>query len=380
MDIRTRLALALVSISLVSMFVLGMFAYQTSKDLLRQDSERKLDALAESKQRDLEKVIAGWRDRVELIRSRTRLRELVDRSASRSDDDVDMEIRRILRDAIGSVRGLERVTLVGADGSKRMVVGDQRISFEAPTIALSDPARVHYAGTEVLAGREVSPGTANRAGTSALEDGRVVVRFHAALRREGRTIGAIETIIDAEDLLTVTRDFSGLGESGESFVFTNATSEGAGRVRVLNPLRHDAEGEHLFLDSTPHLAAALNGDETVFQSGVTDYRGAEVWCATRSLADVGWGLVVKIDSAEESLRASWLLDQMIDLGLSLGAIAILGGTFLGFRLGRPLRDLTEIVERIRGGEQALRADATAPDEVGFLAEALNDLLDEVDTR
>ncbi len=63
MDIRTKLALALVAISLVSMLVLGSFAYQTTAELLRQVSERQLDALAESKQRDLEKVIEGWRDR-----------------------------------------------------------------------------------------------------------------------------------------------------------------------------------------------------------------------------------------------------------------------------------------------------------------------------
>ena len=74
MDIRTKLALALVSVSLLSMLALGTFAYQATSALLREVSERQLDALAESKQRDLEKVVVAWRDRVELIRSRRRER------------------------------------------------------------------------------------------------------------------------------------------------------------------------------------------------------------------------------------------------------------------------------------------------------------------
>jgi methyl-accepting chemotaxis protein len=149
-----------------------------------------------------------------------------------------------------------------------------------------------------------------------------------------------------------------------------------GSALVLTPLRHDRQLRRIGLAASAHLRAALDGEKAVFPSGVLDYRGADVWSATRTLPDVGWGLVVKIDSAEESLRAVWLRDQMVDLGLALGAIAILGGTLLGFHLGRPLRDLKEVVERIRAGERDLRADATARDEVGFLASALNDLLDD----
>ena len=68
MDIRTKLALALVSVSLLSMLFVGSFAYQTAAERLRQVSERQLDALAESKRSDLNKVLEGWRDRVELVR------------------------------------------------------------------------------------------------------------------------------------------------------------------------------------------------------------------------------------------------------------------------------------------------------------------------
>jgi len=144
---------------------------------------------------------------------------------------------------------------------------------------------------------------------------------------------------------------------------------------VLSPLRHDRTLRHIILEPASYLASALEGRAQIFRSGVKDYRGEDIWCATRSLTRIGWGLVVKIDSAEERARAHWLRDQMIDLGLALGAFAILAGTLLGLWLGRPMRDLKQIVERIREGESDLRAEVESQDEVGFLAEAINELLD-----
>ena len=67
MDIRTKLALSLVFVSLLSMGLLGSFAYQTSSSLLQEISLRQLDALAESKARDLLKVNEGWKNQVRLI-------------------------------------------------------------------------------------------------------------------------------------------------------------------------------------------------------------------------------------------------------------------------------------------------------------------------
>lgn len=360
MDIRTKLALALVSMSLLSMFVLGWFAYETSSDLLRQVSERQLDALAESKQRDLERVIQGWRDRVELIRSRTRLRQLMARKAKAADANVEDEIRRIVRDAVASVQGVDRVTLYDPRGDLVITVGSNGIAPRLDARVFEESDSVHYAGTEPQ------------------DDGRVLVRFQAAMTLGDRVIGAIETIIEAEDLRSVTQNYTGLGETGESIVVMRHENEAT--ARVLTPLRHAADLHRIDLAAAPYLAAALAGDETVFRSGVRDYRGSDVWCATRSLPSVNWGLVVKIDSAEESRRADWLWAQLFELGLALGAVAILGGTLLGFRLGKPLRDLKELVERIRSGERNLRADASASDEVGFLADALNDLLDEQELR
>lgn len=359
MDIRTKLALALVSSSLLGMLLLGTFASLTTFELLRADSERRLEALAEGKQVDLQKVVRSWRDRVRLIGSRTRLRALLQSLGGDRDLAKLAEIRAILADAAAAIRGVERVSLFDAAGQHVVTVGTSPVARGSVEAALGAPGVVHFGETVTLGA------------------GAIAIPLRAAVRREGETIGALELILDGADLLSVTQDYTGLGDSGETALFV---SDGEGRARVLNPLRHDADRRHVERSEDSCPSKALAGEEGVWRDGMRDYRGEAVWCATRTLAEVGWGLVVKLDEAEELAPARWLRDQVVDLGLALGALAILGGTLLGMRLGRPLRELTDVVERIRHGEHDLRADASTNDEVGSLAEALNELLDEQQKR
>jgi|AP95_1055475.scaffolds.fasta_scaffold23413_3 hypothetical protein len=79
MDVRTKLVFALVSVSLLTMFALGLLMYSPTRDLWRGSALNSLDALAESKQSEIERVVDLWTDRVRLIRSGTQLRVLTQR-------------------------------------------------------------------------------------------------------------------------------------------------------------------------------------------------------------------------------------------------------------------------------------------------------------
>jgi nitrogen fixation/metabolism regulation signal transduction histidine kinase len=100
-----------------------------------------------------------------------------------------------------------------------------------------------------------------------------------------------------------------------------------------------------------------------------------VWAATRHLEESGWGIVVKSDASEERTPIVDLRDRMVRLALSLAAFAILAGILLGLHLARPIHELADVVNRIRGGETSARARVWSQDEVGELARTFNRMAD-----
>lgn len=360
MDIRTKLVFALVTVSLASMLALGAFAYGAARDLLQRAALRQLEAVAESKKEDLQRVIVAWRDRVELVTSSPELREEVREFARTRDPELEARIRRFLEDAIGSVPAMRGVSIYTAAGFFVTGVGvepsgDQRVR-PASFMWAEDPV--------VFENVERDP------------EGRLVVTFVAPMRLEGVLVGAAKVVLAAHELIDVTDDVVGLGETGETLM---ARATDAGGVEVLNPLRHDPEstaGRRIPADRTqdPTLQAVL-GTESVFREGAVDYRGRDVWAATRFLDEFGWGLVVKVDEEEELAPVRELRGTLRRLALSLSAFAIVAGAILGFYFARPIRELADVARRIREGEYDLRAPDQGEDEVALLARTFNEMTD-----
>lgn len=363
MDLRTKLVLALVAVSLGSMAALAVFAFTTAEELVAERTLRELDALAEAKREDVESVVDGWKDRVALIASRTQLRislrEL--REAGRRGERE--RIRRILADALAASATVREVAVYAPDG--RAVVAARRPG--APPSALPegplDPPR--------------GAGIAYR-GVSFAEEGEPTVQFVAPLELDGRRAGFLRAVLSTRELLDVTANFTGLGASGETII---ALREAGGRIRVLHPLRFDdADDEPSFGAPSDPVARAVDGEEGVFERGPVDYRGEPVWAATRALPELGWGLVVKFDATEEEAPIVELRDRLLGVGFSLSAFAILLGILLGLHIAGPIHSLAEVANRLREGELEARAEVGSEDELGLLAVTFNEMAEELERR
>jgi PAS domain S-box-containing protein len=363
-DIRTKLVFALVSLALGSMLTLGGFMYTSADRSLNASTENQLASLAESRKLAIEDIIAGWRERVQLIASRTQLRISLREYARSRDPEELARIRRILSDALGSVRTVQSLALFDTAGRPVTAVG------EPVDDTLPDPPHIDRAhqGDEV-----------EYLGTYFTPDGHPRVLFGTDLALDGERLGEVLVTLSGRELFDLTEDYTGLGETGEVLIVMR-DQEG---IRTLHAVRNPPGGSNgpvLLEEGLDAVVRALNGDEDVYPQGLTDYRGELVWAATRYIPETDWGVVVKFDEAEEQRVINKFRSDMITLALSLSAFAILFAVLLGIRLANPIQHLAEVANRIRGGELDARATVEREDEFGLLARTFNQMAETLEDR
>jgi PAS domain S-box-containing protein len=346
------------------MAALAVLAYTNASNLLTQKTLRQLDSLAETKKEDLEKVYQGWQERVSLIASRTQLRLSLDEFNRTRSPEERNRVRRNLTDARNSSQAVLSLTVYDVDG--RAVVAAGR----GPEGELEN-----LGSSEIPATGEAM--TFQGISFSAEEEPRA--SFVASLVLGERRIGALRVVSNAQELIDLTHNFKGLGDTGETMIVLQDPS---GMTRVLHPVRHMTERPGPVSTEGPDdpAARALAGEQGPFKEGLIDYRGEPVWAATRLLPEVGWGVVVKFDAGEERLPIKEFRSTLLRLGVSLSAFAILLGVFLGLRFAKPLNDLAGVANRIRLGELDARAKAAREDEIGLLARTFNQMAEELEQQ
>ena len=348
MDFKTKLAFALVSASLLSMLALGFFTYLWAADMLFGEAQRQLGVVADSKQSQIRGVVDDW---VEDLREVVdRLEAATDLEAVRSDPDRAAEL---LRDAAASSHRIRSVEFVEA-------------GVESTGAASLREHSVAFVGIRMDS--QPSFGVVLRAPVTLVE-GRVEfvdVAFYArSLERFlGRTLKLGYT---GQTSLFLSTPATSVGEAAEGYLVVESSGDGDELVRERRSLA----------EAPTAVSAALGSEEQIF-TGVVDGRGREVMAAVRLVPELHGGIVVQLDSAEAREGSRVLFGNMRDIGVSLAAFAILGGTLLGLYLGRPIHKLVEEVDRIRHGELGLRLQVKGEDEVAFLARSLNEFMDQLD--
>ena len=363
MDLKTKLAFALVSASLLSMAVLGYFTYLWVVDLFLKDDQRQLALIAERKKDEIHGVFVRWKEEVDALVDRAQSAQLARAHTGAGNDAAMEQIAGVLRDAQASSNSLRRVTLFDPQGRPLT-----RAGAKPETVSVVPEDDVAFPGIQVEPDHSIS------------------AIFHAWLTLDEQRVGFVEAVFDAESLKRLVGHTADIGETGETSLVVPARTHpfhpcsGDDGYFVVGSSIHGAEigrARQLPSAAASTTSTALCGEEKLLERA-TDHRGHEVMAATRFLPEPGWGLVVQVDSVEARQRADRLLADMRELGVSLAAFAILGGTLFGLYLGRPIHKLVREVDRIRHGELGLRLDVEGEDEVAFLARSLNEFMDQLD--
>lgn len=375
MDIRTKLVFFFVAVSIASMAALGWRLYVLAGGQLREASIDQLTSLARFKADAVDGIVEAWHDRVTLVASRTQLRaSLASYNASRDPAEVD-RMRRILTDALAASGTLYQLWIHDVEGRPVVAVGP-----DTDTMA-PEPDVVEH---------EVRSTDSGYAGVAFRDDDGPLVMMHARMVLDGVTIGFLHAVLTTEELEALSVNYEGLGETGETMVVGLDQND---RVRVLHAVRdappfdpsiprRDPIGDRagLVLDNETASGRAARGDVGEFVDVFSDYRGAPVRAVTRFVEETRWGVVVKIDEAEERQPVVDFRERSVRLGLTLGAYAILVGILLGFRFTQPILGLTKASEDLRAGKLDTRVPVKREDEVGFLAQTFNQMAEELEDK
>jgi CheY-like chemotaxis protein/HPt (histidine-containing phosphotransfer) domain-containing protein/HAMP domain-containing protein len=327
MDLKTKLALALVSACLLSMGALGTFTWVWVEGMFQEEAERRLDARAESRKDELRRVLGSWERDVQALVTRADLPQLMARHLQGEDAASLGRITRAFELAQASDPAIRRLALFDVGG--QVLAG---VAADPPASEIAADGVVVYVGARG-------------------EGSDIGFVFRAPIAADGERLGLVEVEFSASGLDPIVGPTPDVGETGDTLVVVAAESRSTG------------EGERV-IARPPRGAASRAGNE--------------VMAARRALPESGFEVVVQMDAAEVNARSDRLRKDMSDLGLALAAFAILAGTLLGFRLARPIQRLVENVDRIRHGEIGLRLEVDGEDEVAFLAMSLNEFMDQLD--
>jgi signal transduction histidine kinase len=356
-----KLATFVAFVVILTATLVSWVGFRFARNSLTTEIHTRLDTLAHNREERLRAYVSQQKERAALVASRTRLRtELMNRLDKAAPESADFleNTRRILIDANETLNDFLAIWVTDPEGT---------------VVTATDDA---YLGRDFSSDADYQRGRHERhLGTPRFQNGNLVAQLVApAYSEDGVFLGVVMVLLDLHPLEDLRSDRTGLGETGDLIV---ARVDGD-RLRRLIPLHNESQAGITFADA-PALAAAVEGSHG---RGLSILRGNQVLASWQPFAYQSpdfqkWGMIVKIDASEAyapiaSLRQlQWILE---------GVLVVLGiviAQLVARRFCAPIQAMAGVAKQLAQGNLAARVEVQSADEVGELAESLNQMADEL---
>lgn len=368
MKLKLRLTLWFLAISLIPMSLVMYFSYSMTSNALTLQIYNQLDALANVQQNRIEALVAERRSELSKFTDRPQLHALL-QSYWHTRDDAGLDrIDQLLSSMQLDQPHFREITFLDLEG-KVLASTRRRRRHDlsgTPWFAAArtqSVANLEYDDKRSTLSLRVA-GPLIESSTPTPADGNATAAQH-------QLVGVCVLVTDADALLNLAADRTGLGESGEFFVTERVpnsdvlaitalrrTSDGQLRLRV-NRVGHDALGvrELMAIDQGVH-------------KGV-NFHGTAVLAAARQIGMQRWGLVVSLDEDEALAPVHRFRDLVLSAMVALMLLTVLASFSLARSITEPLDGLTQAAERASHGDLSARVRAASDGEIGILESAFN---------
>ena len=358
MNIRTKLSVTYLTVSLVALAFISIFIYFYVKNTLTAEVMSHLASVSSIQANRVEGIIEQNLERLRLVSSRTQLRISLHEYIKNKDRSHFEKLQLIINDALVSTSSFNIISILDINGN---------------VIASTNPARpsLNYGGYDFFANAKVE----NNAEHFFLDEkNQLQVYLSGPLTIDDKLVGILLIESDAQNIVALITDYSGLRKTGETLL-GRKTMDGKSAL-YLTPLRFDQNAALVrkvsLSDLSNPLSRALQENQKFLTTAI-DYRGQEVLASTNYIGKTGWGLVVKIDKTEAFAATHDLIKYITIITFSLMILV----TWVSFAFAKiistPIMELTKTAHHINEGDLTQRAVINSNDEAGELAAAFNNM-------
>jgi two-component system, sensor histidine kinase and response regulator len=384
-------------VALVIVLAAGALAhlgYQFARGTLHDEIHYRLRLIASERSASLEAYASRQLDRVALVVSRTRLRQLVQQRAEKlavtgrggngaeaeenvgrddvvqQSDESDDHRLRVVEEEISHEAGIIlRDALVSTPDFKMLWVAD----LQGNAIAAARPESLPYDFRDIPAYWE---GIKRPHLGKPQQLGEEMLAYVAAPVRSDKdeVVGVLVVLLDVEPLSRLLKYEVGLQRTGAILVGTRVGDQ----IEYLLPSNNEARHAIPISQAGP-MVAALEGRSG---SQVAMYDGVRVLAAFQPVeyqsADYrAWGLVAKLNLAEAYAPVTQLRRVMIALQAVLVLAGISTSFLLARRLTRRVMSLANSAAQIASGNLTVRVPDQSRDELGLLGTTFNHMAEQL---
>ncbi|MDM8517370.1 response regulator, partial [Desulfobacterales bacterium HSG16] len=163
---------------------------------------------------------------------------------------------------------------------------------------------------------------------------------------------------------------TGMGKTGETLIVNKD-------LMALNDLRwQDNAPLRLKIKAKPAVLAS-QGNAGIIEA--LDYRGTEVLASYTYLPETRWGFVAKQDLSEIYAPISKMLFNIAIILLASALSAYGLAHMLAINFSKPIIEFTKVAAQIQAGNLSVRCAVKSEDEYGVLANALNSMIESIET-
>ncbi|MGD8566466.1 MAG: ATP-binding protein [Gammaproteobacteria bacterium] len=358
MNIRAKLSITYLTVSLLALVFISVFIYFYVKQILTSEVLGHLESVSSIQSHRVRSIIEQNLERLRLVTSRTQLRISLSEYLKTGNPELLVKIRRIIGDALASIGSFTAISVLNKNG--RVIVSTE-----------PGQAKLNYRQYDFYAQARKEN---NAEHFFQDENGNLNVYLSGPLTINGEFVGILLIESNAHNIVSLIRDYSGLRQTGETLL--GRISADGKAVQYLTPLRFNAEAaltlkEPIDNDANP-LVKALAAKKALLTTA-TDYRGKEVLAATNYISETGWGVVVKIDTAEAFKPINSLVKYIFVITLGIMFVVIGVSYTFARMISKPIVQLTKTAHAINEGDLSQRAVVRGNDEAAELAGTFNNM-------